>query len=163
MHGHYNAFKKNGYEYDYIIIIIYSGPQHPLIPKRIRTEKISDSSAVIQWTVSSIAYTPETYVVEYGTSQDSLDMTSDPTHSGGDITIANVTYSVTLSDLKENTTYYVLVVATNTADRSNTSSVENFTTSSADLSKFDIETHTSMFGQTQYMHSGLACTQPYTS
>ena len=53
--------------------------------------------------VSSIAYTPETYVVEYGTSQDCLVLTSDPTHSGEDITIANVTYSVTLSDLRENT------------------------------------------------------------
>ena len=69
--------------------------------------------------------------MEYGTSQDSLDMTSDPTHSGEDITIANVTYSVTLSltslsDLRENTTYYVHIVATNTADRSNASSVERF-------------------------------------
>ena len=81
--------------------------------------------------------------MEYGTSQDNLDMTSHPTDSGEDITIANVTYSVTLSDLRENTTYYVHVVATNTADRSNTSRVENFTTLSADLGKFDIETHTS--------------------
>ena len=66
--------------------------------------------------------------MEYGTSRDSLDMTSDPTHSGEDITIANVTYSVTLSDLRENTTYYVHIVATNTAGRSNTSSVERFMT-----------------------------------
>ena len=70
--------------------------------------------------------------MEYGTSQDSLDMTSDPTHSGEDITIANVTYSVTLSDLRENTTYYVHIVATNTAGRSTTSSVERFTTSLAE-------------------------------
>ena len=63
-----------------------------MMPVLVRTGSISDSSAIIQWTVSSIAYTPETYVVEYGTSQDSLDMTSDPTHSGEDIAIANVTY-----------------------------------------------------------------------
>ena len=93
---------------------------------------ISNTSALIQWTVPSIAYTPETYVVEYGTSQDSLDMTSDPTHSGEDITIASVTYSVTLSDLRENTTYYVHIVATNTAGRSTTSSVQRFTTSLAE-------------------------------
>ena len=66
--------------------------------------------------------------MEYGTSQNSLDMTSDPTHSGEDITIANVTYSVTLSDLRENTTYYVHIVATNIAGRSTTSSVERFMT-----------------------------------
>ena len=66
--------------------------------------------------------------MEYGTSQDSLDMTSDPTHSGGDITIANVTFSVTLSDLREKTNYYVHIVATNTAGRSTTSSMERFMT-----------------------------------
>ena len=102
----------------------------------VTATNIQDSSALIQWTVSSIAYTPETYVVEYGTSQDSLDMTSDPTHSGEDITIANVTYSVTLSDLRENTTYYVRIVATNTAGRSTTISVDRFMTSLADLGNF---------------------------
>ena len=104
----------------------------------VTATNVQDSSALIQWTVPSIAYTPETYVVEYGTSQDSLDMTSDPTHSGEDITIANVTYSVTLSDLRENTTYYIHIVANNTAGRSTTSSVESsrFTTSLAESSTF---------------------------
>ena len=99
----------------------------------VTAKNVQDSSALIQWTVSSIAYTPETYVVEYSTSQDSLDMTSHPTHSGEDITISNVTYSVILSDLRENTTYYVHIVANNNADRSTTSSVESFTTLLADL------------------------------
>ena len=99
-----------------------------MVPMAVTATNVQDSNALIQWTVSSIAYTPETYVVEYGTSQDSLDMTSDPTHSGEDITIANVTYSVTLSDLRENTTYYVHIVATNTASRSTTTSMKRFTT-----------------------------------
>ena len=107
-----------------------------MMPVLVGTGIISDSSALIQWTVPSIAYTTETYVVEYGTSQDSLDMTSDPTHSGEDITIANVTFSVTLLDLRENTTYYVHIVATNTAGRSTTSSVQRFMTSLADLGNF---------------------------
>ena len=106
------------------------------MPVLVGTGNISDSSVLIQWTVSSIAYTPETYVVEYGTSQDSLNMTSDPTHSGEDITMANVTFSVTLSDLRENTTYYVHIVATNTADRSTTSSVQRFTTLLAESGTF---------------------------
>ena len=79
--------------------------------------------------------------MEYGTSQDSLDMTSDPTHSGEDITIANMTYSVTLSDLRENTTYYVHIVATNTAGRPTTSSVERFMTISAESGTFYIYNH----------------------
>ena len=112
-----------------------------MMPVLVGTGIISDSSALIQWTVSSIAYTPETYVVEYGTSQDSLDMTSDPTHSGEDITIANVTFSVTLPALRENTTYYIHIVATNTAGRSNTSSVQRFMTSLAELG--NILMHTS--------------------
>ena len=107
-----------------------------MMPVVVGTGNISDSTALIQWTVSSIVYTPETYVVEYGTSQDSLDMTSDPTHSGEDITIANVTYSVILSDLRENTTYYVHIVTTNTAGRSNTNSVERFMTSLAESGTF---------------------------
>ena len=81
----------------------------------VTATNVQDSSALIQWTVSSIAYTPETYVVEYGTSQDSLDMTSDPTHSGGDITVVNQMYSVQLSSLEPATQYYYQIVATNTA------------------------------------------------
>ena len=81
----------------------------------VTATNVQDSSAIIQWTVSSIAYTPETYVVEYGTSQDSLDMTSDPTHSGEDITVVNQMYLVQLSNLEPVTQYYYQVVATNTA------------------------------------------------
>ena len=64
--------------------------------------------------------------MKYGTSQDSLTENSDSTYSGEDTTITNKTYSIKLSNLKENTTYYVQVVATNT-DLIMTS-VESFTT-----------------------------------
>ena len=67
--------------------------------------------------------------MKYGTSQDTLIHNSDSTYSGDDITITNMTYSVELSNLKENTTYYVQVVATNTAQISNMSSIEQFRTS----------------------------------
>ena len=95
----------------------------------ISANDIQDISATIQWTVPSIAYTPETYVVKYGTSQDSLDLTSDSQHSGPDINIGSRTYSVRLSNLEPATTYYYKVVATNTADRSSESSVHSFVTS----------------------------------
>ena len=66
--------------------------------------------------------------MKYGTSQDTLIQNSSTIYSGDDITITDMTYSVKLSNLKENTTYYVQVVATNTAQRSNASNVEGFTT-----------------------------------
>ena len=90
---------------------------------------VTKETAMIWWTVSYIAYYPEMYVVKYGTSQDSLTENSDSTYSGEDTTITNKTYSIKLSNLKENTTYYVQVVATNTVNRTNLGSVESFTTS----------------------------------
>ena len=66
--------------------------------------------------------------MKYGTSQDTLIQNSSTIYSGDDITITDMTYSVNLSNLKENTTYYVQVVATNTAQISNMSSVEQFRT-----------------------------------
>ena len=89
------------------------------------TNNVTTDSAIIQWTVSYISYSPETYVVKYGTSQDTLIQNSSTIYSGDDLTITNITYSV---KLKENTTYYVHVVATNTAQRSNMSSIEQFRT-----------------------------------
>ena len=53
-------------------------------------------------------------MVKYGTSQDSLNLTSDFQHSGPDITIGSRTYSVQLSGLRVATLYYFSVVATNT-------------------------------------------------
>ena len=66
--------------------------------------------------------------MKYGTSQDTLIQNSSTIYSGDDITITDMTYSAKLSNLKENTTYYVQVVATNTALRSTTSIVEQFST-----------------------------------
>ena len=116
------------YYYNNYIIYYYSGPDQPMMPVLVGTGIISDSSALIQWTVSSIAYTPETYVVKYRTSQDNLDMTSDPTDSGEDITVVNQMYSVQLSNLEPATQYYYQVVATNTA-LSRSSNLLSFRTS----------------------------------
>jgi len=97
-------------------------------PDNVAAIDVLDNRATIQWTVPSIAYTPETYVVEYGTSQDSLGLTSGSQHSGPDITATDVTYSVQLSNLEPATTYHYRVVATNTADTENDSHTYTFTT-----------------------------------
>ena len=82
-----------------------------------------------------------------------------PTYSGEDITIANMIYSVTLSDLRENTTYYVHIVATNTVDRSTTSSMERFTTSLVDLGNIVMHDPYMQFSFTkpQYMQFYQPC------
>ena len=100
-----------------IILCIHtwsSGPRAPHYPQQVSAQQITPNSATIQWTVPSIAYTPETYVVEYGTSEDNLNLTSDSQHSGPNISIGSRSYSVQLSGLRVATLYYFSVVATNT-------------------------------------------------
>ena len=97
----------------------------PVKPEDITFMDITSDSVVIQWTVAYISYSPETYVVQYGTSRDSLIHNSRSTDSEeGEM----MSYSVELSGLRDNTTYYVQVLATNTAQRSNRSSVHSFAT-----------------------------------
>ena len=69
------------------------------------------------------SYSPETYVVQYGTSRETLVHNSSRRASE----VGTTTYSVPLSGVRDNTTYYVQVLATNTALRSSRSSVESFT------------------------------------
>ena len=103
---------------------IHLEPVDPVRPEDISFREVESDSVIIQWTVSHISYSPETYVVQYGTSRESLIHNSSRTHSEED----RVTYSVQLSGLRDSTTYYVQVLATNTAQRSSRSSIESFTT-----------------------------------
>ena len=113
----------------YISFLFLLEPTSPIFPSDLISKNVTTDSAVIQWTVSYISYSPETYVVKYGTSQDTLIQNSSTIYSGDNITITNMTYSVKLYNLNENTTYYVQVVAINTAQISNMSSIEQFMTS----------------------------------
>ena len=93
-------------------------------PEDITFREVQSDSVTVQWRVSHISYSPETYVVQYGTSRESLIHNSSRTHSEEGV----MTYSLQLSGLRDTTTYYVQVLATNTALRSSRSSVESFTT-----------------------------------
>ena len=66
--------------------------------------------------------------MQYGICIDGLNQKSSSVYSGDDISITKETYSVELSGLRDNTTYYIQVLATNTALRLNTSIVERFAT-----------------------------------
>ena len=100
-------------------------PVDPVRPEDITLMDVKSDSVIIQWTVPYISYSPETYVVQYGTSRDSLIHNSSSTDSEEEEVM---TYSVELSGLRDNTTYYVQVLATNTAQRSSRSCVHTFTT-----------------------------------
>ena len=54
-------------------------------PEDITFMDVKSDSVIIQWTVPYISYSPETYVVQYGTSRDSLIHNSSSTHSEEDV------------------------------------------------------------------------------
>lgn len=71
---------------------------------------ITDYTCTVSWTVSSITE-PQEYYLMYGTSQYSLNRTTDRIRGITDISLVNVTYSISLEDLEPDTEYYVAVVA----------------------------------------------------
>ena len=107
-----------------------SGPSPPVEPVGLMALDITHNSTTIRWTVSSLSYDPEMYVVQYGLAMDSLTMTSSMVM--GDVTPLNYmdSYqgSVTLTDLSRLTTYFYQVMSTN-SDDSATSVVSMFNTS----------------------------------
>ena len=84
-----------------------------MLPTFVKIIDSSNDSVTIQWKVSTIAYTPETYFIEYGTAVDQLNMPSSKQESGPSIMVQDRVYSIELTGLQPWTTYYYRVVATN--------------------------------------------------
>ena len=101
---------------------------------------IIHNSATIRWTVTSLSYDPEMYVVRYGLAMDSLTMTSSTVM--GDVTPVNYMDqfqgSVTLTGLNVLATYFYRVMSTN-GGGSTFSTVGTFNTSARGIG---IATHT---------------------
>lgn len=104
---------------------IYVGPRNPSQPTAVQYTNTTHSTATIEWRIPTITYTPETYYVEYGTSPTSLNEQTSIIGSGSDLTLSNEIYSVVITGLLSNTTYYYRVVASN-----------NFTSSRSTLGSF---------------------------
>ena len=94
--------------------IPFSGPRRPDLPIDLKVAVIGTETAIIEWTVPTIAFTPESYVVYCGTSIESLLFKSDPVESGNNFSIIDFKFSTQLSFLSSNTQYYYCVIATNT-------------------------------------------------
>lgn len=85
--------------------------------------EVGTDTAVISWSVPDFPITQLEFTVNYGTEEDSLDMTSDTVTSSDDTS----EYSVRLSDLSLGVTYHFKVVAT-FSDFTLESGVDDFTT-----------------------------------
>ena len=84
----------------------------PVEPVEVTVVK-ANTTALVEWTVPLITYTPESYVVEFGEDSGSLSRTSGLLHSGDDITVANREYTTIAQDLIPRTTYHFRVKSTN--------------------------------------------------
>ena len=71
------------------------------------------TSYQIDWEIFHIAYTPESYVVMYGTSPDTLNLTSETIQGNSNITSTNDHFSVILQDLNHDTAFFFQIVAIN--------------------------------------------------
>ena len=89
---------------------------------------IVHNEATIQWTVTSIAYTPEQYIVLYGIDESSLTLESDMVNGTMDFNSINDTYSVKITELDYNTVYYYQLRSTNTEGSTNSDVVTFQTT-----------------------------------
>lgn len=93
----------------------------------MKTVNITAYSATVQWVTPYLAYTPEQYVVSYGTMRESLNQRSPVLSSITDIAASNLTYDVFIPDLSPNTEYFYQVHSTNTYTTT-ASVIMNFTT-----------------------------------
>ena len=102
-----------------------TGPADPEPPSNFRSIGTGSNSAIIQWTVRILAFTPEIYVIHYGTDRESLDLTSERVESESIFGMENVTFCVQLTPITHGITYYYQVEATNT-ESSTLSPVQSF-------------------------------------
>ena len=66
-----HVFSLTVYALCILVVINFPGSSAPLQPSKLRVIYISVNST-IHWTVTRIAYTPETYTVHFGSSPGSL-------------------------------------------------------------------------------------------
>lgn len=110
------------------LLSLCAGPTLPGGVDAIRSGDLREDKATIRWTVLFLTYTPETYVVVYGTDRTNLNRSSPPVSSGASITARDINLLVTLTGLEAVTTYHYRLVANNTVGSNYSDVIMNFTT-----------------------------------
>ena len=101
--------------------------QLPYSAQDIRVVSLMNTIATISFTIPSIAYTPETYTIQYiGLDLQNM-LKSSKSEQSPNITATNMKYQITLTDLEEANTYNFTVVSTNCIGNSSSQTM-SFTT-----------------------------------
>ena len=106
---------------------IYTGPANPNPAISLQVTNVTYDSFQIQWTIASLAYTPEQYTVYYGTSQTSLTSIGPVINGTNNYSLTNVQYTAYIDGLAFNTRYFVRIQSNNTEGVINSDTI-NFTT-----------------------------------
>ena len=94
-------------------MIVIAAAQVPAQPINVTVANVSSNSAIIQWTVPLISYTPEQYMVHFGLRQNLLNETSTTVDGNQNISVVNETHTLVVDDLHSGTIYYFRVIARN--------------------------------------------------
>ena len=87
--------------------------QLPYSAQDIRVVSLMNTIATISFTIPSIAYTPETYTIQYiGLDLQNM-LKGSISEQSPNITATNMKYQITLTGLEEANTYNFTVVSTN--------------------------------------------------
>lgn len=101
----------------------------------VQETRTGPTEVTISWIVQTIAYTPETYYIQYGLDMGSLTMTSERLNGSLNLTSSNIVYSITLNSLQPYTQYHFRIVAENSFAMSQTSVLTFRTSESGKISQ----------------------------
>ena len=101
--------------------------QAPYSAQDISVVSLMNTSATISFTIPSIAYTLETYTIQYIGLDLSNMLKNSISEQSPNITATNMNYQITLSGLEEANTYNFTVVSTNCIGNTSSDTM-NFTT-----------------------------------
>ena len=109
-----------------VTIYLSVGPTAPNVAI-ILSSTVGAVQATINWIVTVTAYTPESYFIVYGLSNDTLDQRSDAVEGATNLTSTNMAYSITITGLRPFTQYYYRIDASNSFTTTETA-IETFQT-----------------------------------